>query len=225
MESTSSQITDDEVDKSIEQDEKMNEEKRIASLGYSGLRRKIDENRDLCETEYDKPENCKPWMGDLIEIKRSEMYDHWAVYVGDRNIIHITLCNEGDMTARVKRDLLENVCGESLCRINNLGKAAQKRNLKPRSVDTILKYAYKKLNERFHYDPINKNCEHFVTKCRFGSRFSEQALAAKRIRFIRRIVQYLAILTMGLNSMMNLCKKSEPVDDRNPSDYSYSSKD
>jgi hypothetical protein len=126
--------------------------------------------------------------------------------VGDREVVH--LCDEGDWKATIKRDLLKDVCGKSLCRINNLGKAAQKRGLRPKSVDNILKAAYKMLNEKFDYHPIDNNCEHFVTSCRFGSRFSEQALAARREGIIGKAAPVAADIIMGTNSIINVFIKT-----------------
>jgi hypothetical protein len=125
---------------------------------------------------YDIADNCKPNIGDLIEIKRL-FYDHWAVYVGDGKIIHVS--NDEDAKVTIKLDLLKNVCGKSSCRINNLEKAAQERGLKPRSAGTILDHANDMLGIIFEYHPINNNCEHFATNCRFGLSFSQQALAVK----------------------------------------------
>jgi hypothetical protein len=201
MESKIDQTSYDETDNAMGE-EIRNGEKKVESLGFSRFKRKLDENRRLCKTNYDIPDNCRPMKGDLIEIKRS-VYDHWAVYVGDREVIH--LCDEGDWKATIKRDLLKDVCGKSLCRINNLGKAAKKRGLRPRSVDNILKAAYKMLNEKSDYHPIDNNCEHFVTSCRFGSRFSEQALAARRdsTGFIEMAAPVAADIIMGTNFIIN----------------------
>jgi hypothetical protein len=200
MESKIDQTSYDEIDTAIGND-KLNDNKRAGSLGCHKVIRKLGENRSLCRTDYDIQEKCKPIKGDLIEIKRL-LYDHWAVYVGDGEVIHV--CDEGDWKATIRRDKLKDVCGKCLCRINNLEKAAQRRNLKPRSVDTILKDAFKMLNEKFDYDPIENNCEHFATGCRFGSRFSEQALAAKRdsTGFTEKVVPVVADVIMGTETII-----------------------
>ncbi len=201
MESKIDQTSYDETDNAMGE-EIRNGEKKVGSLGFSQFKRKLDENRLLCKTKYDIPDNCRPMKGDLIEIKRS-VYDHWGVYVGDGEVIH--LCDEEDRKATIKRDLLKGVCGKSLCRINNLGKAAQKRGLRPRSVDNILKAAYKMLNEKFDYHPIDNNCEHFVTSCRFGLRFSEQAEAAKMdpTGFTQLAVPVVTKVIMEANSIID----------------------
>jgi hypothetical protein len=200
MESKIDQTPYDEIDNTgnIE----LNEEKRVGSLGCHKVVKQIVQNRRICKTDYDKSQNCKPIKGDLIQIKRV-LYDHWAVYVGDGEVIHV--CDVGEWKATIRRDLLKDVCGKSLCRINNLEEAAQKRGLKPRSVDAILKYAYTMLNEKFEYDPIENNCEHFATCCRFGSPFSEQALATERdsTGFTEIVVQVGTKVIIGTKSIMD----------------------
>jgi hypothetical protein len=206
MESKINHRSDDEIDKSLEE-EKQNGDKKGESLGCVKVIKKIKENRRSNKTEYDIPENCKPLKGDLIEIKRT-LYDHWAVYVGDGEVIH--LCDMGDCKATIKRHLLKDVCGESLCRINNLESAALKRGLKPRCVDTILKDAFKMLNEKIDYHLITNNCEHFATGCRFGSRFSEQALATKRdsTRLTEIVAPLVAKSIIKTNSIINGVSKT-----------------
>jgi hypothetical protein len=175
MESKIDQTSYDETDNAMGE-EILNGKKKVGSLGCGIVMRRLHENRRSCETGYDTPDNCRPKKGDLIEIKRL-LYDHWAVYVGDGEVIHVR--DGGNSKTTIKLDLLKDVCGESLCRINNLEKAAQMRGLKPRTVGTILNDAYNMLDKEFVYDSIDNNCEHFVTGCRFGSKFSEQASAAK----------------------------------------------
>ncbi len=150
--------------------------KKSGSLGCVLVRMELDKNERSCEMGYGVPDNCTPNIGDLIEIKRW-LYDHWAVYVGGGKVIHV--CDGGNGKTTIKLDLLKVVCGKSLCRINNLEKAAQERELKPRTPDAILRYANTILEKNFEYHPINNNCEHFATRCRFGKSFSQQASAVK----------------------------------------------
>jgi hypothetical protein len=205
MESKIDKISYDETDNAM-REEILNGEKNVGSLGCGKVKRKLDENRCLCNTDYDIPDNCGPKKGDLIEIKRSLMivgYDHWAVYVGDGEVIH--LCDVGDCKATVRLDQLKEVCGESLCRINNLEEAARKRRLKPRSVGDILSHAYNMVDKELKYHPIENNCEHFVTSCRFGLRFSEQAEAAKMdpTGFTQLAVPLVTKVIMEANSIID----------------------
>ncbi len=57
----------------------------------------------------------------------------------------------------------------------------------PKSVNEILKSAHEKFNNVFNYHLINKNCEHFATHCRYGSRFNEQALVTNNKPIIKNI--------------------------------------
>jgi hypothetical protein len=155
------------------------------SLGCKKVAKKLKSKRAECERKFDKWENCGAEKGDLIEIKRHLYISHWGVYVGDDEIIH--LCGGKYENVVVGRHSLKDVAEDSLCRVNNLEAAALRRGLVPKSVNSILKEAHKYLETIVDYDPIDCNCEHFVTHCRFGSGdyipgqsgFSEQALAAK----------------------------------------------
>ncbi len=69
---------------------------------------------------------------------------------------------------------------------------SSKIQLVPKSVNEILKSAHEKFNV-FDYHLINNNFQHFATLCRYGSRFSEQALAAKNKPIIKNIGPLLAI--------------------------------
>jgi HRAS-like suppressor 3 len=206
MESQIDQTSYDETENAMEE-EILNGKKNDGSLGCGIVMRQLDENRLSCEASYDIPDNCRPRKGDLIEIKRFlydwAVYDHWAVYVGDGEVIHVR--DGGNSKTTIKLDLLKDVCGESLCRINNLEKAAQTIGLKPRTVGAILNDAYEMLEKEFVYHPINNNCEHFVTRCRFGSKFSEQASAAKLdpTGFTAIAVKVATDVIMGTKSFIN----------------------
>ncbi len=185
------------------------------SLGCKPVVKNLKKNRDECETEFDIWQKCDAGKGDLIEIKRHLYYSHWAVSVGDKEIIH--LCDGGDGKAVVARDSLEDVAKNSLCRVNNLVAAAQRRGLQPRRVNDILKSVHKYLDEKVDYDPIKSNCEHFATYCRFGSGdyipgqsgFSEQALAAKGKGIVKNGARLLTNSLMGTESI-SCCSRSSP---------------
>jgi len=140
------------------------------------LDKELKEKNAECDERFVNAEHLKAEEGDLIEIQR-DIYAHWAVYVGDGHVIHLVDYTNGK--AQVLKQKLVDIAVDCVCRVNNLVKAAQRRNLTHRNVDNILKAAYERLNDIFDYHLINNNCEHFATNCRFGSRFSEQALAAE----------------------------------------------
>ncbi|XP_036908878.1 phospholipase A and acyltransferase 4 [Sturnira hondurensis] len=116
---------------------------------------------------------CSP--GDLIEIFRLG-YQHWALYVGDGYVVHLAppceypgagissvgsvLCN----MAEVKRELLTDVVGDCAYRVNN----KLDKELNPLPVKEILRSAKRMIGKKVEYDITRKNCEHFVTKLRYG---------------------------------------------------------
>jgi hypothetical protein len=155
----------------------------IRSLGWEEVEENLEINCTECEVKFDRWQNCGAKEGDLIEIKRKK-YCHWAVSVGNDEIIHLTDGKDG--MAIVLQELLKDVVKDSTCRVNNLEKEAERRRLIPRSVEEILETALHNLRKRFEYDPFKFNCEHFATGCYFGQQFSLQAEAAKGKHFVKK---------------------------------------
>ncbi|NWS88755.1 HRSL1 enzyme, partial [Toxostoma redivivum] len=117
---------------------------------------------------------CHPEPGDLIEIDR-RVYQHWALYMGDGYVIHLTSVDKRDLSeftnfAKVKKQLLKEVVEDDEWRVNN--KYDQYRN--PFSVEEIIQRAKQWIDTEVPYDVISKNCEHFVTMLRYGEAFSDQ---------------------------------------------------
>jgi hypothetical protein len=164
------------------------------SLGWKEVEENLEINCAECKVEFDLWENCAAKEGNLIEIKRKK-YCHWAVSVGNNEIIHLTVGKDG--MAIVLQELLKNVVKNSLCRVNNLEKEAERRGLIPRSVEEILKTARDNLRKRFEYDPFKFNCEHFATGCYFGEQFSLQAEAAKDKYFVKKGARLVVHSYMG----------------------------
>ncbi|XP_064241003.1 phospholipase A and acyltransferase 1-like [Passer domesticus] len=127
-------------------------------------------------------DNCKPEPGDLIEIKRSPFYQHWALYVGDEYVIHVT--DEGASSlslssssivatrAKVKKQLLTVVVENDEWRVNN----KYDRSRTPRPVEEIIRRAEQLVGKEVSYNVLFSNCEHFVTELRYGDGVSDQAL-------------------------------------------------
>ncbi|KAM3669790.1 uncharacterized protein VK521_005756 isoform 2-T2 [Ammospiza maritima maritima] len=125
--------------------------------------------------------NCKPQPGDLIEIFRP-FYQHWALYVGDGYVIHLTSVDDessslwlssssiGATRGKVKKQRLEEVVGKNRWRVNN--KYDRKRT--PRPVKEIIHDAEQWIDEEVTYDALTDNCEHFVTELRYGKGVSRQ---------------------------------------------------
>ncbi|XP_030135798.4 phospholipase A and acyltransferase 1 [Taeniopygia guttata] len=123
-------------------------------------------------------DNCKPQPGDLIEIDRTG-YQHWALYVGDGYVIHVTDEEATSLrlsssairatTAKVKKQLLKAVVRNDKWRVNN----KYDRSRTPFPVK-IIQRAEKWVGREVPYDVLYENCEHFVTKLRYGEGVSDQ---------------------------------------------------
>jgi len=148
------------------------------------LEQKLQNNSAECEECFVNFENLEPEEGDLIEIQR-DGYAHWALYVGNGYVIHLTQIGKG--LAKVFKEELRHVVNKSLCRVNNLKIAAQRRGLIPKAVHDILEVAHHSSHGVGKYHLFHDNCEHFVTYCRFGEPFSEQGKAAKKYPIIKNV--------------------------------------
>ncbi|XP_004413862.1 PREDICTED: retinoic acid receptor responder protein 3 [Odobenus rosmarus divergens] len=119
--------------------------------------------------------------GDLIEIFRTG-YEHWATYVGDSYVIHLTSPSEFPEAsssrifsilsnrAVVRRDLLWDVVGSRHYRVNNL----LDNKYRPQPVNQIIYSAKQKVGQEMEYSLLRRNCEHFVTGLRYGEPESRQ---------------------------------------------------
>uniref|UniRef100_A0A671WT81 LRAT domain-containing protein n=1 Tax=Sparus aurata TaxID=8175 RepID=A0A671WT81_SPAAU len=118
-----------------------------------------------------------PEPGDLIEISRG-LYQHWAVYVGNGDVVHVTLPpgaanrikSVPTKKATVKKEKMKEVVGDSTWKINN----SLDEKYEPRSARIIVKEALGKVDKRMEYSVIRENCEHFATKMRYGKAVSIQ---------------------------------------------------
>ncbi|NXK60015.1 HRSL1 enzyme, partial [Sylvietta virens] len=123
--------------------------------------------------------NCHPQPGDLITIYRTG-YQHWALYVGNEYVIHLTgveaqsgsSCSKSisAKVAMVKKELLNDVAGNNKWRVNN--KYDRKRT--PLPVEEIIQRAEQCIDREVPYDVLTRNCEHFVTELRYGEATSDQ---------------------------------------------------
>ncbi|CAL1545347.1 unnamed protein product [Lymnaea stagnalis] len=109
-------------------------------------------------------------VGDMLEFPR-RFYSHWAIYIGDTDIIHLS-GEDGDIDpkrAKVRIDNFWKVVENSQAKVNNF----LDHELKPLAPVDILKNARKKLGAG-GYDLLFSNCEHFATWCRYGKARSGQ---------------------------------------------------
>ncbi|NWW80827.1 HRSL1 enzyme, partial [Climacteris rufus] len=107
-------------------------------------------------------------------------YQHWVIYVGDEDVIHVT--DERDQSlsgssmsvlknrARVKRQHLKEVVGNNKWRVNN----KYDHSYTPLPVKKVIQHAERWVGREVPYDVLESNCEHFVTWLRYGVAVSEQ---------------------------------------------------
>ncbi|NXS89544.1 HRSL1 enzyme, partial [Erpornis zantholeuca] len=120
-----------------------------------------------------------PKPGDLIAIKRRG-YQHWALYVGDGCVIHVTSRGERSSPFRidstedgkviVKKELLKNVVEDDKWSVNN----KYDRSHDPLPVEEIIRRAEHWIDKEVPYNVLECNCEHFVTMLRYGEGVSDQ---------------------------------------------------
>ncbi|XP_048338949.1 phospholipase A and acyltransferase 1-like, partial [Sphaerodactylus townsendi] len=116
----------------------------------------------------------KPKRGDLIEIFRP-VCQHWGIYVGNGNVIHLLIKSKVQgifvrKNAVVEMEPLKKVVGNDKYRINN------KYDIRflPRPREEIIVRAIAKVGKVTDYSIFTRNCEHFVTKLRYGKAVSAQ---------------------------------------------------
>ncbi|XP_030252940.1 phospholipase A and acyltransferase 4-like [Sparus aurata] len=128
-----------------------------------------------------------PEPGDLIEILRGG-YQHWAVYVGDDDVVHVTLppgaegagaASSSLMSvptgkAMVRKQKLQEVAGDNGWKINNI----LDNQYRPRSPRIIVEEALRQVDTVIEYSVYTSNCEHFATNQRYGQAESRQVLDA-----------------------------------------------
>ncbi|XP_029970364.1 phospholipase A and acyltransferase 4-like [Salarias fasciatus] len=126
--------------------------------------------------------NQKPEPGDLIEIFRGP-YEHWAVYVGDGYVVHLTAASDvpgsssknlssvPNKNGLVYKEKLQDVVGTNKWRVNNI----LDNKYRPRPVDDIVKDACALVGKKVTYDVSSSNCEHFATGLRYGKPKSRQS--------------------------------------------------
>uniref|UniRef100_A0A3B5QIX3 LRAT domain-containing protein n=1 Tax=Xiphophorus maculatus TaxID=8083 RepID=A0A3B5QIX3_XIPMA len=124
----------------------------------------------------------EPKPGDLIEIFRN-VYEHWAVYVGDGYVVHL-LGPDGESrnfssfstinlpvgkNNILKQKLLEVVSSDEWHINNNMDQEKQ-----PRPAHVIVEQANKLVGTTRSYNVVDYNCEHFATELRYGAAESQQ---------------------------------------------------
>uniref|UniRef100_A0A8C2BR73 LRAT domain-containing protein n=1 Tax=Cyprinus carpio TaxID=7962 RepID=A0A8C2BR73_CYPCA len=123
-------------------------------------------------------ESGEPKPGDLIEIFRGG-YQHWAIYVGDGNVIHLGTNTDAGAcsvksvlqdSAKVMKEKLQKVVGNDKFQIRNL----LDDKCTPRPIEDILQDAESLVGKVLPYDVATHKCEHFITLLRYGMPRSQQ---------------------------------------------------
>ncbi|NXH47597.1 HRSL1 enzyme, partial [Dicaeum eximium] len=120
--------------------------------------------------------------GDLIEIDH-RFHQHWALYLGDGYVVNLTPVGKAlqtdemqgasrvpVFTRKVKKQRLKEVVRNHKWRVNN----KYDRSHTPRPVKEIIRSAEGYIGKEMTYRVFGSNCEHFVTKLRYGEGVSEQ---------------------------------------------------
>uniref|UniRef100_A0A4W6EXP0 LRAT domain-containing protein n=1 Tax=Lates calcarifer TaxID=8187 RepID=A0A4W6EXP0_LATCA len=106
-----------------------------------------------------------PEPGDLIEIF-CVGYQHWAVYVGDRDTVHLVNPPEPffyNAALGQKKEKLIDVVGNNKWQINNILDTEYKSRPAQRIVKNALLFVAKDVN----YTMSSWNCEHFASEQRY----------------------------------------------------------
>ena len=115
----------------------------------------------------------KPSPGDIIEILRNGGYSHFVVYIGNGYVVHVSGNGKKGNRSRIKEELLDDVAGVDLCRINNRETAAALKKLTSYSRAEIVRRAEAAVGDEWSYDFMTWNCEHFSTRIRYGEAFRQ----------------------------------------------------
>ncbi|KAK7092152.1 phospholipase A and acyltransferase 3-like [Littorina saxatilis] len=116
--------------------------------------------------------------GDLIEIDR-KLYTHWAVYLGNNEVVHLPEPVDGNGKAVVERCSLESVAQDCLVRVNNKQVPAKERGLTELPREEIITNGVKSVGTTVRYNIVVSNGEHFVTRLKYGVGWSDQAKAMR----------------------------------------------
>ncbi|NWT29737.1 HRSL1 enzyme, partial [Cardinalis cardinalis] len=113
----------------------------------------------------------------LIEIDRPR-HQHWALYVGDGYVINLTPVDKQDLKLgvcsvplfirKVKKQRLKEVVKNHKWRVNN----KYDHSYTPFPVKEIIQRAESCNGRKLKYRGFGSNCEHFVTKLRYGDKVS-----------------------------------------------------
>ena len=111
--------------------------------------------------------------GDLVKFREATIngwwkYRHWAVYVGNGEVVHIQDTSNGH---RIVRQTIEEYCEHRHRKCNPRRHVAKSASLPP---EVVVQRASSCVGKEVRYHPIFNNCEHFANWCKYGKRSSQQ---------------------------------------------------
>jgi len=114
--------------------------------------------------------------GDILQIKGRKWYNllwsHYAIVVDDDNVIHVTKIGRNIIITKEK--LAQVFSKRKFVRINNM----MDGEFPVLNIQDIIYRAKSMIDhDKWHYDLLAHNCEHFVTWCRYGKKISMQTLS------------------------------------------------
>ncbi|XP_053134023.1 phospholipase A and acyltransferase 5-like [Hemicordylus capensis] len=95
--------------------------------------------------------------GGLIKIPQ-DVFKHWAVYIGDGDVVHVSSADSAEGFSLVKKERLKDVMGKHKAWINNSWDA----KWKPRDPKDIVRDSNVAVGKNVSYDPITKYSWHFT---------------------------------------------------------------
>ena len=120
--------------------------------------------------------------GDMIQKKGNYFFDvqlfysHFAIYIGNGEIVHVTSPNGmGQRKAVIRRERMEDAFRGGLVRKNNHLDNVPAFRDKVKEKRKIVKVARYWVGKEWKYNFMTDNCEHFATWCRYGRKVSLQS--------------------------------------------------
>ncbi|XP_031443466.1 phospholipase A and acyltransferase 4-like [Clupea harengus] len=114
-----------------------------------------------------------PKPGDMVEIEKV-LYSHWAVYVGDGEVVNLTVSASARYLpiskGHIRRSKLLDMSDGYPYRVNNY----LDDKYKPRPTATIVEEANAWVGKELDYNLLLENCENFATLLRYGHGESRQ---------------------------------------------------
>ncbi len=128
-------------------------------------------------------------QGDLIVFKGGTKndgakfrYEHWAVYVGEGEIVHYQAPRElNGLTAKLNSGVIQETLQEYMerqgegmtVRLGKLSSEGDRRYFPALDPEVVVERARSKVGKK-EYNLIRNNCEHFAKWCKYGKEMSDQ---------------------------------------------------